>query len=173
MRNAPSDEDADSLWNEASYNAGISCLKYNLYESAIDYLEDVKGHSDVKEKIKEAKYGYVKSHKNRTNETTYSYLKDLKTAGYQDSRAIYNELYAWKMTFVAINNCEDSTVNMSSLSKYDTWWYFHLKLSGGPPKWYDYCQGCMYTPQRHKIHRTVGKGQRVVRWIDSILCVCL
>lgn len=125
-------EDADSLWNEASYHAGINCLKYELYENAINYLEDVKGHSDVKEKIKEAKYGYVKSHKSRTNETTYSYLKDLKTAGYQDSRAIYNELYAWKMTVTTISNCEDSFFSMSSLSKYDTW-YFSLRLSGGPP----------------------------------------
>lgn len=128
----PGYEDADSLWNEASYHAGINCLNYKLYENAINYLEDVKGHSDVKEKLKEAKYGYVKAHMSRTNETTYSYLKELKTAGYQDSRAIYNELYAWQMTVTTISNCEDSLFSMSSLSKYDTW-YFSLKLSGGPP----------------------------------------
>lgn len=165
----PGYEDADSLWNEASYNAGIISLGFRAYDSAVDYLEDVKGHSDVKEKIKEAKYEYVKAHTDRTNKTTYSYLKDLKTAGYQDSRAIYNELYAWKMTFTAINNREDSTVNMSSLSKYETWWYFHLKLSGGPPSGTTTVKAVCTLPNGTKSTVLWGKDDK---WSDGTTGYC-
>ncbi len=125
-------EDSDNLWKDASYNAGIAYIKSKDYKKAISLLEDVKGYSDSATKINEAKYAYVKDHKNRTDTTTYSYLKDLKSSGYSDSSKIYNSLYAWNFTIYAVNNSENSSSNMSSISRYDRV-YFHYKVSGGPP----------------------------------------
>lgn len=125
-------EDSDNLWKDASYNAGIACINSKDYQKAVTFLEDIKGYSDSNTKINEAKYAYVKAHKNSTDTTTYSYLKDLKAAGYSDSKTIYNDLYAWKVT-VAVNTSEnDTTTNKSSISKYSTI-YVHVKLSGGAP----------------------------------------
>lgn len=125
-------EDADTLWNESSYNGGIACINSKDYKKAVTFLSDVTGYSDAKTKINEAKYAYVKAHKNNTDTTTYSYLKDLKAAGYSDSKTIYNDLYDWKVSVVTNTSESNKTTNSSSISKYSTV-YVHIELSGGPP----------------------------------------
>ena len=125
-------EDSDNLWEDASYNVGIACINSKDYKKAVTFLSEVSGYSDAKTKINEAKYAYVKAHKNNTDSTTYSYLKDLKAAGYSDSKTIYNDLYAWKVSVVTNTSETNETSNNSSISKYSTV-YVHIKLTGGPP----------------------------------------
>ena len=83
--------------------------------------------------IPQYKYSYVLEHKNNYNLTTYEYLKDLKKRDYKDSANIYEELYGWEVTVVAVNSSEtDETTRKNQISKYDPV-YFHIKLSGGAP----------------------------------------
>ena len=126
-------KDADKKIKTAYYNRGCSLLNAKKYEAAISDFEKSEGYSDAKKKINEAKYGYVKSHNDREDYTTYDYLRDLKKAKYKDAAKIYNKLYAWHVEVIAINDTEDSTYyNYTSLSRYDTM-YFHFKVTGGPP----------------------------------------
>lgn len=125
-------EDSDNLWKDASYNAGIACINSKDYKKAVTFLSDVSGYSDAKTKINEAKYAYVKAHKNSTDTTTYTYLKDLKAAGYSDAKSIYNDLYAWSASIVINNSETNKTRSDSSISRYDTI-YFHFTINGGPP----------------------------------------
>ena len=124
-------EDADTLFKEASYYMGVACINSKDYKLAVNYFEDAEDYSDAKTKVNEAKYSYVQAHMNNTDRTTYSYLQDLKSAGYSDAKDIYNDLYAWKASII-INSSRDGTYSSSKLSKYDTW-YCHIELSGGPP----------------------------------------
>lgn len=125
-------EDSDALWKDACYNAGIACINSKDYRKAVNILKDVKGYRDSNKKINEAKYAYVMSHKNNTDTVTYTYLKDLKAAGYSDSKTIYNDLYAWKVTNIYFNTSESSTTKKTTISKYNSV-YCHYTLSGGPP----------------------------------------
>ncbi|MBO4220719.1 MAG: hypothetical protein J5933_07335, partial [Clostridia bacterium] len=83
-------------------------------------------------KIKEAKYGYVISHKNNSDTTTYSYLNELKASEYKDSKAIYSSLYDLSLTAVINDSETDYTTNMTKISKYKKI-YCHLKVTGGTP----------------------------------------
>ncbi|MDR2089220.1 MAG: protein kinase [Clostridiales Family XIII bacterium] len=124
-------------WDEAEtenkYQTALVYLKEGQYEEAISRLNAVR--NDYKEKaakLKEAKYGYVKAHYTKANDTTIQYLGDLSAAYYLDSERLFDALYPWTAE-VVINNSEyDETTNLSSVSVYDTF-YAHVTLSGGRP----------------------------------------
>lgn len=83
--------------------------------------------------IPEYKYQYVMDNLNNNDAKTYEYLSDLKQKDYKNSADIYEDLYEWKVTMIAINSDEyDETTDMSTISKYDTV-YFHFRLTGGKP----------------------------------------
>lgn len=83
--------------------------------------------------IPQYKYNYVLDNKNNDNLTTYEYLKDLKKRDYKDSADIYEELYGWEVTVIAVNSSEsDETTHKNSINKYSPV-YFHIKLTGGEP----------------------------------------
>ena len=125
-------EDSDKLLKEASYNVALKSMGEKDYKFAVFCFEEAKGYSDANKKINEAKYEYVKANKNRTDTTTYSYLKDLKDVNYSDAKTIYNDLYAWKVVDIYFNTSESSTAKNDSISKYSAV-YCHFTLKGGPP----------------------------------------
>ena len=116
---------------EACYNVGCQMINERNYARAIAMLQKCKDYNDSAEKLNDAMYGFVNANKDATNTITYQYLKKLVKANYPGAKSIYNELYAWKIDIYAINNSENSKVNMSSISRYDKV-YFHYKVSGGP-----------------------------------------
>ena len=125
--------DADQKAIECDYQQGLYELSKKNYSAAISAFERVKDYSDSKEQIKEAKYQYVKANKSRTDTTTHTYLKDLKSAKYKDSEDIFKELYAWKLEVVAVNSDpDDEKTNKTSISVYDPV-FFHFKVTGGEP----------------------------------------
>lgn len=125
-------QDSASRYKESYYQYGLQLIDKKTYTEAVAVFTSLGNYQDSKTKINEAKYGYVLANKNRTNTTTYSYLKDLKSAKYRDSKEIYSTLYAWKITGVINDSETNETRNMSSISKYKTV-YCHLTLTGGPP----------------------------------------
>ena len=117
----------------SKYNEACSKLENGFYQEAIEMFEELDGYKKSEDKINEAKYGYVLAHKNNDDRTTYAYLKELKKQDYKDSVNIYDNLYEWKITVIAINSSEnDETTYKTSISKYNAV-YFHLKLTGGEP----------------------------------------
>lgn len=125
-------QDSASRFKETYYQYGLKLLNSKSYTEAVTVFNSLENYEDSKSKLNEAKYGYVTGHKNRSDTTTYSYLKDLKSTGYKDSKDIYSSLYAWTVTAVINDSETNTTTNRTSISKYKTV-YCHLKLSGGPP----------------------------------------
>lgn len=125
-------EDSLDLLKDSKYENALKLINSKEYTKAVNILKDLGNYKESKTKLNEAKYAYVKAHKNNTDTTTYSYLKDLKAAGYSDSKTIYNDLYAWEITNIYFNTSEFSTTKKTSISKYDPV-YCHFTLSGGPP----------------------------------------
>ena len=117
---------------DSCYNYGKSQLSSGNYIAAITWFSKCANYSDTQAQIKETKYQYVKSNMSNSSATIFEYMKELKSAGYKDSASIYKDLYAWKVDIVVNDDQNDTTTNMSSISKYSNW-YFHLSLSGGEP----------------------------------------
>jgi hypothetical protein len=111
---------------------GIEALKAKRYSTAIYSFEKAGSHKDSKTQLKEAKYQFVLANRNRSNTDTLNYLKELKSAKYKDSAAIYTELFGWKAEIIANDDEDNSTRDMTSITKYSNW-YFHIKVSGGEP----------------------------------------
>ena len=121
---------------------GIPALKYYLacdklgngfYEEAIEIFEELDGYKQSEDKINAAKYEYVLENMNNDDQTTYIYLKDLHKQDYKDSKNIFNSLYEWKISVIAINSSKnDDTTYETSISK-NSAIYFHMKLTGGEP----------------------------------------
>lgn len=124
--------DSASKYKETYYQYGLQLLSRKMFTGAVKVFNTLGSYQESKNKLNEAKYGYASTHKDSTDTTTYSYLKDLKAAGYKDSKDIYESLYAWSVTAVINDSETDTTTNRTSISKYNTV-YCHLVLSGGPP----------------------------------------
>ena len=126
-------KDSEDKINAAKYGQACVALDDGSYAKAIKAFEALDGYKDSENKINEAKYKYVLDNKNNNNSTTYEYLSSLKRIDYKNSADIYDDLYEWEITMLAINTNEnDESTNMNSISKYDTV-YFHFRLTGGKP----------------------------------------
>ena len=125
-------QDSASRYKETYYQYGLQQLSSKNFNGAVYVFNALGNYSESKAKLNEAKYGYVVAHKNGTDTTTYTYLKDLKSANYKDSKDIYSSLYAWKVSIVMNDSETNTTTNKTSISKYGNF-YCHIKLTGGPP----------------------------------------
>ena len=127
--------DADQKMQECEYQKALSYLSEGLNSSAVDSFAKIKTYKDSQQKMYDAMYKYATTVtlNNNTSETVAKYLKELMAVGYKDSASVYKELFSWKAEIIANNSETDTKTNMSSISKYDTW-YFHVTLKGGEPK---------------------------------------
>ena len=128
-------EDIPDFYYDSCYQYGKQLCKEKLYDSAIEHFEKAQDYiEDASTQILEAKYLYVKDNKttNYSKTKVYNYLKELKENGYKDSSTIYEDLYSWKVSIIMNTENDDTTTNLSSVSKYNTW-YFHIDVSGGEP----------------------------------------
>lgn len=164
-----------------NYNKAVQLMDNQKYSEAIVKFEELSGFKDSAEKINEAKYKYVLANKNNDNETTFSYLKDLKDIAYNDSVELYNDLYDWKVMIFFNTSKDDHTTDLSSISVYKPV-YIHVKVVGGTPNekiklrrfvtfpdgdtdnesWYeDYCDGDeTYIGWSNGLYREPANGTR-------------
>ena len=127
-------QDSASRYKETYYQYGLQLLISKSYKEAVTVFNALGSYQESTAKLNEAKYGYVTTHKNNTDTTTYSYLKDLKALGYKDTKDIYSSLYAWSVKLVAFNTSENNeTTISSSVSRYCSYLHFTFELLGGPP----------------------------------------
>lgn len=126
-------KDADKRKTDSQYLYGCQLLAQEKAKDAIQQFGKCKDYKDSADKILEAEYLYVSRNKSNTDLVTYQYLKDLVAKDYSDAEEIYDELYEWKVRFLAVNTNEyDTATNLSTVSKYRTWFY-HFEVTGGPP----------------------------------------
>ncbi len=125
-------KDADQLKTDTVYLYGCDLMSKKRYREAVAQFNKCKEYKNTPNKLLEAKYKYVTSHLTSKDNMTFHYLKDLIAADYPEAQDIYDEIYQWKIQITAVNNSEESTATMSSVSRYDTI-YFHYKVTGGTP----------------------------------------
>lgn len=126
-------KDSKTRIKECNYRQAVDYMDAGNYASAVSAFKQLGSYSDSKTKIKECQYAYVKKYYNSTNQTTYDYLKELKSSKYLDSAKLYEELYSWKATIVANSTAYDYDTNKSSIKRGKPF-YFNVKLSGGTPR---------------------------------------
>ena len=127
-------KESKTKYKDARYQYGIQLMDAQKHEEAVSIFEELKDYKKSKNKLKEAKYQYVLAHKYKNNPTTYNYLKSLKKAKYQDSAKLYDELFGWKVTMVAVNSNPDDYYSISySVDKDVNYLHFQFKLEGGGP----------------------------------------
>lgn len=125
-------KDSASMYKETYYQYGIEVLEDKQYTAAVAVFEALDNYKESKDKCNQAMYGYVLGHKDKTNTTTYAYLKVLKSNKYKDSKDIYDSLYAWSVKIVINTSEDDETTNKTHIGKRNTI-YCHVTLLGGPP----------------------------------------
>ena len=124
--------DSKEQYRLAYYHYGEQLIDEESFEDAIDVFESLGNYSESKKLLKQAKYGYAANHLDRSDLTTYEYLKELRAANYVDSKKLYDSLYAWKLTNIHFNTSQDDTLTKKSISKFAPV-YCHFEFTGGPP----------------------------------------
>ena len=124
--------DSATQIKECKYQQALQKLNSKDYSGAISAFSALGSYSDSATMVKECKYQYVLANKNNDDTTTYSYLKDLKSAGYKDASTIYSNLYSWKITVLGWNSSSTEGNYKTTISRYNSV-YCHIKLTGGTP----------------------------------------
>lgn len=119
----------DELLQECYYQHAESLYEQKNYKQAVQYYQYVRDYERVKDKIWESKYLFCKNSKDINDYTTSTYLAELMAIGYKDSKNIYKNLTKLEAVFW-IGRSENVTYDVSSLGKYDTW-YFNVKITNG------------------------------------------
>ena len=123
-------EDAEDWYLNATYTAACQNFDNKNYIKAVNEFEKCLDYKDSSEKILEAKYAYVCAHKYDPDVDTENYTRQLAKVDYKDSKDIYDQIFQWKITVIAINDSESSNTDMDSVSRQSTI-YVHTKLEGG------------------------------------------
>lgn len=123
-------EDAEDWYLNATYTAACQNFDNKNYIKAVNEFEKCLDYKDSLEKILEAKYAYVCAHKYDPDVDTENYTRQLAKVDYKDSKDIYDQIFQWKITVIAINDSESSNTDMDSVSRQSTI-YVHTKLEGG------------------------------------------
>ena len=127
-------KDTAELIKECGYLKALADIEEKQYQRAIEFFEANLDYKDCDERYKEAKYQYVNRWKDRNNETTYQYLKDLKSIGYKDTAEIFEDLYAWEVTLDCCNtDSEDYDTTLDSIPTTTDYLHMEFILSGGEP----------------------------------------
>ena len=124
-------EDTARKLLEAHYGLGTQYLKEEKYADAIRELDLCGNYQQTDWNLKQAKMGYCRTHADRSDAKTLKYLKELKAAYFQGAKALYDEVFGWKVELTAFSNDDDGTPQ-ETLSKYGVL-YAHFKVTGGEP----------------------------------------
>ena len=126
-------KDSKDLAQECEYLKHVKWLEEGSAMSAYEYFKN-SDYKDSKTLAKEAQYQYAKANLQNTDETTYSFLSELKAAGYKDSAQIYEDLYSWKIKLRAFNtSSDDFNTILESLPRSADYLHFSFELTGGTP----------------------------------------
>ena len=114
--------DTDDLLKSYAKSAGDTAMKDGDYASAVDWYQKA-GESSLQQ---DAKYEFIKANFNNGNEITFGYIKELRDAGYKDTAALYDELYAWHVEMELYMDASGAGADSKTV-------WLRYKLSGGEP----------------------------------------
>jgi|GEM_PF-6312922 len=123
-------EDSADLLKESYYDLATEEYEKNNYSYAVEYFDLAGDYENAKDMASLARYSYVKDHYDRKDETTFSYLKTLKELNYEETAAMYEELYAWHAVINASSDA-DSTTDQTFFNGTA---YLQIILYGGEPE---------------------------------------
>lgn len=124
-----------SAQRKSYISAGDMLCDKGKYQRSLTYYNkavDLKDDESVRQKILDAKFGYVQAHQDDGEDYFETYLNELVQAHYDGAQSIYNRYYAWDVTIVANNLENDFSTDMKNVNRNDTV-YFHTTLTGGAP----------------------------------------
>lgn len=124
-------EEAPDKLLEARYGNGLKLLAEEDYTGAIEELSLCGTYMSTDWNLKQAKMGYCRTHADRNDAKTLSYLKELKAIQFQGAKNLYDEIFGWKVEITSFSNKEWGE-DQETLSKYGVL-YVHFKLTGGEP----------------------------------------
>lgn len=124
----------DKIWKcycgigDQYFSAGEYDQALNTYYVAAD----LKDNDEIQDKINLTKFTYVKTYQGDRTAQVEKYMSDLMAIKYPGIQEIYDNYYAWHVNIVANTSADDSSTDVSTVSRRDTV-YFHVSLSGGEP----------------------------------------
>ena len=130
-------KDTQAQLIEARYGNALYLLESKAYSIAASVFERLGNYRDSVTKLRESMYLYVTHYTNHNNfnQVTYGYLNALKAIDYEDSAAIYDELYRWKISLDYLNTDPENKEQIDeSITKGAPYVHMGLILTGGIPK---------------------------------------
>lgn len=124
----------DKIWQcycgigDQYFNAG----EYDQALSTYYVAADLKDNEEIQDKINLTKFTYVKTYQSDRTAQVEEYMSDLMAIKYPGIQEIYDNYYAWHVNIVANTSADDTSTDVSTVSRRDTV-YFHVSLSGGEP----------------------------------------
>lgn len=112
------------------YRAACDLLEQQKYVEAAEAFDAMADYRDSAQQALEARYQYVSAHRNRDDRQTREYLNDLLDAKYKDAAAIWEQVYAWRITATP---CASKTGGPQKLHfQLGEPLFFYVEVKGGP-----------------------------------------
>ena len=123
----------EELKKEVNYDFANHEIENENYENAIQLLDEIADFKDSQDKRNDAKYGYVLQHQDYQDEKTYLFLKQLKSANYKDSAALFDSVFALKIRLLVNYDSGDLTSGIDVIKKHDNGPWIHCLVEGREP----------------------------------------
>lgn len=118
------------MYLESLYQVTLNDRNYK--RAAETFGNELKGYKDSDSQRLEFMYKYATSWGQTNSLTMYNFLKELALNGYKNSKELFDSIYSWNADIIVNDSESDTKTDMSSLSRYDMF-YFHITLLGGEP----------------------------------------
>ena len=97
---------------------GAQAYKDKEYKKSVDYYEKVV-KTDVSKKIANGKLAFANANKNAANETTMTYLGELRYDGNEKAQKLYSELVKWNIESFVNSSEKDLDKGSNSIKTKD------------------------------------------------------
>ncbi|MBQ8666320.1 MAG: zinc ribbon domain-containing protein [Lachnospiraceae bacterium] len=117
----------DEILMEEQYKEAQTRLENEQYEIAAANFRNIADYKDSTEKMHDSMYGYAVNHLSSNDRTTQKYLMELKNAGYDNAKSLYDDLFYYTIEIIVNDSENDITTDMEECwNKQDV--YFHIRL---------------------------------------------
>lgn len=112
------------------YRAACDLLDQQKYVEAVEAFDAMSDYRDSAQQALEARYQYVSAHRDREDRQTRQYLNDILDAKYKDAAAIWEQVYAWRITAKPCTSKNGGPEKLYFCLGEPL--YFYVEVKGGP-----------------------------------------